>query len=475
MRLIHSVRWIALAQGARIGAQLLSVAMLTKFVEPADYGLMAMAMTVTNLAFLFRDIGATPAIIRRPRLSSSLKSTVFWANVLLGLLVALALLGAAIPVAHFYGQARLAGVIAALALVFPLSSVAILHQALLEREARFAHLAKAEIAGAGAGLLLALALALAGAGIWSLVAQMLAAALVNSALLLRWCRFRPARLFSQRQLASLIDASASFSLFRLVTYFERNVDSLIIGKLLGAALLGVYSLAIKIMLLPVQNLATVLGRALYPALCRERASGPAMGQLYLRALGAVSLATAPAMAGVFYLRAPLVDLLFGPAWAVVAQLLTWLAPVGFIQAITSSTGVVFLAVNDTRLLLRLGVFGSALMVASFALGPRWGIEGVAQCYLVANAINLLPCFVLSLRKLGIGLGAGLASIGMPVLAALAMLAVLAVLGPPLARLAGAPALALAAQIALGAASYVLVVLLVLRTDGADWKTLVSLR
>lgn len=306
MRIISSVRWIALAQFSRIGAQLVSAAVLTKFVAPADYGLMALAMTITNLAFLFRDIGATPAIIQRAELSHAMKSTVFWTNLLLGLAVAVALLAAAYPVAKFYAEPRLAHVIAVLAIVFPVSSLAILNQTLLERDARFDLLARAEIIGAVIGLLASIGLAKNGAGIWSLVAQMLIAAVLNTIIVFHYSRFRPSRQFCKDELTSLIDASASFSLFRVVIYFERNVDSLIIGKLLGPTLLGVYSLAIKIMLLPVQNLAAVASRAIFPALCRQRASKPAMAALYLRSVGAVAMVTAPAMTGIYFLRQPFV-------------------------------------------------------------------------------------------------------------------------------------------------------------------------
>lgn len=475
MTVISSVRWVALAQFSRVGAQLVSAAVLTRFLAPSDYGLMAMAMTITNLAFLFRDIGATPAIIQRPALSDAIKSTVFWINLLLGLAVALALLAVAYPVAQFYGEPRLIGVIAALAMVFPVSGLGILHQALLERESRFDLLARAEVTGAVVGLLASIALALHGAGIWSLVAQMLIAAVLNSAIVLYVCPFRAARRFCKQELASLIDDSASFSLFRVVTYFERNVDSLIIGKLLGSALLGIYALAIKIMLLPVQNLALVVSRAIFPALCRQRASRAAMADLYLRAVGAVSLVTAPAMAGIFVLREQLVECLFGAHWLEVANLLTWLAPAGFIQALTTGTGVVFLALGETRLLLRLGMFGATLMVAAFLIGPRWGIEAVAMCYLVANMINLLPCFYLSLKKLDIGLRKAAKTVGLPLLASLLMVLVLIAAMPAVDTLPAGAFVKLAILVAVGAAVYFFALLIVLRTDPADLKAMVAFR
>jgi PST family polysaccharide transporter len=240
-------------------------------------------------------------------------------------------------------------------------------------------------------------------------------------------------------------------------------------------LLGIYSLALKIMLLPVQNLASVASRAIFPALCRQRADKPAMAALYLRAVSAVALVTAPAMTGIFVLREPLVDFLFGPAWSEVAHLLKWLAPVGCIQALTTGTGVVFLALGETRLLLRLGVLGTSLMVASFLIGPAWGIEGVALCYLIANAINLLPCFYLSLKKLDIGLRDGAIAVGAPALASLLMCLALNAMSHTVNFMLAGAAARLVLLIALGAVVYLFILLVVLRKDATDLKALLAFR
>ena len=67
MTVATSVRWIALTQAVRLGSQMLSLIVLARLLPAEAYGLMAMAMTVTNLAFLFRDLGTMVAIIQRPR------------------------------------------------------------------------------------------------------------------------------------------------------------------------------------------------------------------------------------------------------------------------------------------------------------------------------------------------------------------------------------------------------------------------
>lgn len=476
MSLAASVRWVAAAQAARVLSQLVSMVVLARLLLPEAYGLMAMAMTVTNLAYLFRDLGVSTIIIRQPNLSAPLQATLYWLNLGLGLAMAVLLMALAPLLALAFREPRLAPLIGVLALAFPLSSLGVVHLAVMEREAQFRRLARIEAWAALGGLGLALVLAAGGAGVWSLAAQMLAASALSALqahLALRW---RPARVFAGVELRTLFGFGARFSLFQLVVYLERNADSMIIGRLLSPAALGLYSMAYKVMLFPLQNITAIATRALLPAMSRqlERPGGQAaLGQLYLRATAGIALLTAPMMAGLFMLREPFVLLLFGPRWLAVADLLRWLAAVGFIQSLTASTGAVFVALGKARLLLRLGLLGAALQVGAFLIGVRGGIEGVAMAYCLANLLNLLPALVCVALLLDISARRAALALGKPLVGAAIMLLVLSVWR----HSAAAAALPLGAGfwlgVALGALSYGAALMLLLKQDLSDMRALLN--
>ncbi|MES2296663.1 MAG: oligosaccharide flippase family protein [Pseudomonadota bacterium] len=471
MGLISSVRWVALSQAVRVGSQLVSMGVLARLLPPDSYGLMAMAMTVTNLAYLFRDLGTMVAIVQRPQVSPTLVSTLFWLNTALAAAIALLLGVGAAPIARAYGQPQLAPLVGALSLAFPISSLGAVQQALLERDARFRVLARIEAVSALCALSLALALAWCGAGVWSLVAQMLVATALTTVQSMRALPWRPCKVFALDELRSIFGFSAHFSLFQYVNYLERNADSVIIGAALGPGALGVYAIAAKVMLFPMQNITGVATRALFPAMSRHQGAREQLGRLYLRATRSISTVSAPLMAGLFFLREPFVALLLGPRWSGAAPVLKWLAAAGFIQAITASTGAVFMALGKTRLLLMLGVLGAALQVAAFLIGVRWGIEGVAASFLAANLLNLLPALAIVVSMLRIAPRAALRDIGTPVAAAGFMLLVLW-----LAQAGGVMALAgratgFALCIVIGAIAYAFALLVLLQQDLSDMRAL----
>lgn len=109
--------------------------------------------------------------------------------------------------------------------------------------------------------------------------------------------------------------------------------------------------------------------------------------MHLRLLSVISFFTAPMMAGLFVLREPFVDVAFGDGWDMVATLILWLAPIGFIQSLVSAGGVVFQALGRTDLLFRLGILSSVMHVTAFVTGVHWGLTGVAAAYFIVTLIN----------------------------------------------------------------------------------------
>ncbi len=473
MGLVSSVRWVAVSQAARVVSQLVSVAVLARLLPPQSYGVMAMAMTVTNLAYLFRDLGTAAAIIQRKDVADDLLCAIFWLNVCLALSIAVVLGGISVPVAHLYREPQLAAIVAVLALAFPLSSIGTVQQALLERESRFRTIARIETISAACGLVLAIGLAMLGAGVWSLVGQMLLSTTLT-ALQMAWAApWRPRRVFPFKALREVAGFGAHLSLFQALVYLERNADSMIIGRVLGSAALGLYAMAYKVMLFPLQNITGVANRALLPAMSRRQGSLADIGQLYLRATSTIAMVTAPMMAGLYYLREPFVLLALGPGWSPVAGLLKWMAIVGFVQSITASTGAVFVSLGRSRLLLALGLYGSVLQVGSFLIGVQWGIEGVAASYCVANLLNFLPASLLAMSLLGVAPRAACLAVAKPMAAAACMLLSLWVLDGMLASYALSLAVASAISVVAGAAIYGFVLFVLLQQDASAMRALLK--
>jgi O-antigen/teichoic acid export membrane protein len=399
-----NVRWILLSQSVRVLAQLIGVTVLARLLPPRSYGVMALATIVINLALLFRDMGSSAAIIQAKVLTPTLSATVHWANVALGLSIGVVVAISGPLMSAVFHEPALAKILFLLAFVFPIGSFSIVHQALLERESRFRLVVTAEIIAALMGLILAILAALLGAGVYSLVLQVFTTMLISTIGIVLLSDFRPSWNWSRRDFHTIAAFGGNLSAFNFLAYLARNSDSIVIGRFLGATALGIYSIAYRIMLLPVQNLTWVATRALFPIMSRQGNQLSEIAALYLKAVGLIAFVSAPMMAGLFALRELFVDVVLGEKWHSAAALLAWLAPVGVIQSLVSTTGSVSMARGRTDLLLRLGVLGSLLQISGFLIGSTWGIEGVAAGYLCASVLNAVPALHFTGRLIGVTVG-----------------------------------------------------------------------
>lgn len=421
MSAMSNARWLTLAQVARIALQLVSLLVLARLLPPAEYGLLAMATVAMNFAYLLRDMGTAAAIVQKENLSEQTSNTVFWLNVGMGVTLAVVLSAISPLLAAYFSTDRLAPVLCLLALSFPITSASAVHQALLERRSGFKTLARIELVSAVTGLACAVVLAYLHFGVYSLVWQTLASACASSIQLWLASSWRPRKTWSLAEVRSLWGFSSNLAGFNFINFFARNADSMVIGRVLGSVQLGVYSQAYKVMMFPLQSMSAVAGRALFPVMSRQQNNRPQMARLYFRALRLIATITAPLMAGLWLLRDAFVTVALGERWMTVPIVLAWLAPVGFLQSLITTTGTVFMSTGRTDLMMRLGFMGSVLQVGSFLIGVHWGIKGVAICYLVANVLNGVPHFYFATRLLDADLRTLGRSLWQPVAFALVML------------------------------------------------------
>ena len=193
---------------------------------------------------------------------------------------------------------------------------------------------------------------------------------------------------------------------------------MLIGHYLGSTALGWYSMAYRIMLVPVQSVTSVITRALFPLYSRR--SREEIGGHYLRTLVLLALVSSPIVAGLWALRYTFIEVLLGEKWMQVAHVLTWFGPLAWLECFAASTGVVLIALGKTDTLRNLGFFSSSVFVASFVIGLPFGIVGIAATYFLASVIVFNVVFAVVMKVLGLGMGDLARSIWRPVVISLIM-------------------------------------------------------
>src|SRR4051812_18679958 len=159
------------AQVANFAFRIGSLMIMARLLDPHDFGLVGMVTAFTGVLGLFRDFGLSAASVQREKVTEEQISTLFWINVLVGLLLALIMVALAPAVVYVYHERTLLGITMVLSTGFFFNALGVQHSALLQRELRFTALAVINVAALAVSTAVAVVMGVKGYGYWALVAM----------------------------------------------------------------------------------------------------------------------------------------------------------------------------------------------------------------------------------------------------------------------------------------------------------------
>jgi O-antigen/teichoic acid export membrane protein len=436
-RVVSGVAWKAASQITLQISRVVVALALARLLSPDDWGLAAMVVVFSGFVVVFTDNALGTALIQRSELFPGDRSTVYWINAAIGLLLATAGIALSGPAASFYGEPSVRPLFIAASIGFLISALGATQMAILARDMQFRRLELRQIAATLVGAVTGLTVAFGGFGAWAIVGQQLAEAATSTALLWFITPWRPALRFSTASLRRLGGFAGNVFSQNLLFQSGRTLGGVLIGRVLGAASLGTYALASNIILVPFSRIAAPLQQVFFPAFSRVQDDRARLADIWLRATRLVAAISMPALVGLCIVADQFVEVVLGPKWSDAAPVIQVLAGVGIVQSLQTLSAEVLLAVNRSGTLLRYTMLWFVGVVAALAIGLQWGILGVATCYLVlALLIEPLLTYVAAravgisfMRFLGALFGVAQATVLMAV-ALLLLRAALAAAGAP---------------------------------------------
>jgi len=423
---VRGLKWSTISRISQQGLQYIATIILVGVLSPDDFGLMAMAMVVIGFLDIFKDLGTSSAIIKEENPNNDLKCSLFWVNVVFGLLIFIIIYLSSPVLAELFNSERIESVLQLLSISFLLAGFSVQQKALLEKELSFQKLSLIELFSSVIAFLVAVLLALNGFGVWSLVWQVISNTSLNTLLIWIFSNWKPGLSFKFSELKKITAYSSNLVGFNLVNYFARNGDYFLIGKFLGDNALGHYYLAYRIMLYPLRNITLVISRVIFPAFSKIQQENSKLREAYMRVTNSIAIITFPLMAGLALVSFNFTEAFFGENWdtVLVAYIIIILAPVGALQSIVSTVGTIYQVKGRTDLMFRWSLFASTFTLIGFIIGLKWGITGVAISYLATNVLMILPVFMIPFKLINLSIVKFLRSFERTILSVAGMIVVL---------------------------------------------------
>lgn len=396
-------------------SSLIISSVLAHILSPDDFGIVGMVTVFTGFAIIVCELGFSSAIVQRKKLEDEHISSAFWMNILFGILLMGAFILSAPFIASFYNMYELRAIINWLSISFVFSSISITHKAILKKQMAFYKISIIEVVSVSVGGITGILMALNQMGPWSLVAQKIINTLVQSVLFLLLSNWRPNLVISKKHLNEILPFSIRMTGSNILAYLSRNVDYLLVGKFLGASELGIYTIAYRLMLYPLQNISWIIASVMFPALSQVQDDLTKMRTAYLKMNRAVAMISFPVVMLLYVLTPEILDLIAGNKWSKAIPLVRILCFAGFMQSITTLASNVRLSLGQAGLHLKLGIFNSIGVAVAIVIGLQWGLNGVALSYTFYNMVFFFVSNSLSLRLIKVSIPNLLHNLALPFL------------------------------------------------------------
>ncbi len=380
-------------QAANFVLRLASIAVLSRLLNPEDFGLLAMATVVTGVYGLFTSAGLSSATVQKETITDAQVSTLFWINIAVGAILALACVLTAPILVAFFHEPRLFWVTIAISAGFLFNAAGVQHFALLQRQLRYFALAAIETVAQVTGSLVAIAMALAGFGYWSLVAMAIVSPAVTSACTWLTTSWIPGLPRLRVGAGAMLRFGGTLTLNGLVIYVAYNLEKVLLGRFWGADALGLYGRAYQLVTIPTDNLNGAIGGVAFSALSRLQHDPIRLKNYFLKGYSLVVSLTIPTTIFCALFSDDIVQVVLGPKWGEAGAIFRLLAPTVLIFGMINPLSWLLLSSGLQGRSLAISLVIAPLVISAYLIGLPYGPNGVALSYSTAMTLWLVPHIV----------------------------------------------------------------------------------
>lgn len=399
--LLSGVFYTAISKYSGLLLSLVTSAVLARLLSPEDFGAIAIATVFITFFSILSDLGVGAAIVQNKALDVKDYQNLFSFTFYLALLLSAFFYFLSPFVGSYYKNDSLATVIKLLSVSVFFTTINTVPSSLLLKDCKFRFVAIRTLLIQIILAPISIVAAFAGAGMYALVISPFLSSII---LFIVNYRVRYIPLLLKFELNSIKKVS-TFSLFQFffnsVNFFTRNLDKLLIARLIGMEALGYFDKSYRLMMLPLSNLTHIITPSFHPIFSRFQNDLGLQRARYFNILKYLGYVAFPLGVFLFYTAKELIVLIFGDQWLLAVpsfQILCISVPT---QLIGSTQGGIYQATNKTNIMFYTGLSNAIVYILLLVSGILiWHtIEAVAAMFVLACYINCWTYYVLCKRVL----------------------------------------------------------------------------
>jgi O-antigen/teichoic acid export membrane protein len=418
--LTRAIRWIFMdAASARFGTLVIGLA-LARMMTPRDFGAFGVVVIALLGVQSVGQLGAGSVLALWRGSPGEIAPTVTAISIASSAAIYGACYAGAPAFAATLGAPAAAHVIRLVALNVLISGAVAAPRGMLQRRAPRLSVMVDQVDN-WLGVLVTIALVTTGHGLISLAVGRIAGGLVAAII---FAAFSPRSLrvgFNRAEAGAVFQIALPFAASGALAFGITNVDQIVVGHVLHAPDLGFYLLALCCATWPATMFSQPVRDAAPVAFARFRRGPQVVGSAFMSSANLLASMTLPACLLISGAAGPLIQFVYGPAWAPAAHVLVWLAPLATLRVFYALANDYFAVLASSRRGLIFQLVWLVTLVPSLVAGA-WthGILGVVVVQVVIAVLFLVPWYLTELKPLAIWPRAPIARLSFPIGAAAAV-------------------------------------------------------
>lgn len=377
--------WMLIERFGYLTIQFVSNLVLARLLMPEDFGTIGIMMVFITLSTVFIDSGLSASLIQKKDISEEDKSTVFYTNLSLAVVLYFIIFASTPWIAEYFHNEDLCSLLRVLGVVLILDAFCAIQNTILLREMNFKLLTKIKIGAIISAATVAICLANHGFGIWALIVQHILYSTIRTITTWVIAKWRPIRVFSKESFKTLFSFGSKLLLSTFIAELYVNFQQILIGRFYKSSDLGYYSQARQFQYVPTGTITQVINSVAFPAYSQLQNDRAALRKLFRQNVRIVAFFNTPIMVLLAAIAHPLIILLYSSKWVGSIEYFQFLCiGYGIFSAIHQCSLSVLKAVGRSDYVLKLEIIKKILGVIFIIIGLNiYGIWGI----LFALALN----------------------------------------------------------------------------------------
>lgn len=376
---------------------LLSSVILMAVVAKSEFGLMGILTVFIAFSNIFIDSGFTRALLNRKDISDREYSTIFFFNVVLGVVLYIILFLVSPSLSTVFNEPRLIGVSRVLFISFVFNALGLIHQVILMKRADFRGLTKINIPAVVLSAIVAIILGVNDYGIWALVAQVVVYSALRSLFLWIYTGWRPMMSFSKNLLRNSMGLSSKLLASSLISAVFNNIYPSVIAFFYPNSMNSVadYTQANKYQEIPFAMISNTFRSISMLILSEINQEIDRLKRVVSKLLKTIAFVSFPVGLFMILIAHQVFDLIWQDKWLSAVPYFQLLTLAGMVSPFIFVLGELYIAREKSSYFLGIEIVKRVILVALIWVFIPKGIMGLAASWVIYMYITLVISLVLS--------------------------------------------------------------------------------